>query len=106
MPKYTYLAVNDAGDTVKGVLSAETATLVNTALFERELQPIRVAPKKSIWQFEITKKKVPRKELMHFSRQLGVFVKAGIPILDALEVISSEMSNKLFKAALEDMAEA
>ena len=52
--------------------------------------------RKSILQLEITKKKVPRKDLMHFSRQLSVFIKAGIPILDALETIESETSNKFF----------
>jgi type IV pilus assembly protein PilC len=40
---------------------------------------------------------------MHFSRQLGVFVKAGIPIMEALEVISEETTDKLLKAALLDM---
>jgi type IV pilus assembly protein PilC len=52
--------------------------------------------RKSIWQFELTAKKVPRKELMHFSRQLAVFIKAGIPIIDALDVIREEMPNKHF----------
>lgn len=61
--------------------------------------------KKSILQFEITAKKVPRKELMHFSRQLAVFIKAGIPILDALEAIHEEMGNKLFRSIVEDVIE-
>lgn len=59
--------------------------------------------KKSILQFEITKKKVPRKDLMHFSRQLAVFIKAGIPILDALEAIHEEMGNKFFRIIVEDV---
>lgn len=59
--------------------------------------------KKSILQLELTKKRVPRKDLMHFSRQLGVFIKAGIPILDALETIESETGNKFFKQILGDM---
>ena len=54
----------------------------------------KLIEKKSILQFEITKKKVPRKDIMHFSRQLGVFVKAGIPILDALEVIAEETTEQ------------
>ncbi len=37
---------------------------------------------------------------MHFSRQLAVFINAGIPILDALEVITEETSDHLFKKAL------
>ena len=62
-------------------------------------------PKKSVLQFEITKKKVPRKDLMHFSRQLAVFIKAGIPILDALEAITEEMGNKQLAEIVDDVVE-
>jgi type IV pilus assembly protein PilC len=62
-----------------------------------------VRQKKSIWQAQLTKKKIPRKDLMHFSRQLGVFIKAGIPILDALETIESETGNKYFRSVLTDI---
>ena len=59
--------------------------------------------KTSIWQFELTPKKVPRKDLMQFSRQLAVFVKAGIPILEALNDITEETANKHFKKILVDI---
>jgi type IV pilus assembly protein PilC len=68
--------------------------------------PAKRSRAKGILQFEITKKKVPRKDLMHFSRQLAVFIKAGIPILDALEAIHEEMGNKAFRLVLEDIMEA
>jgi type IV pilus assembly protein PilC len=58
---------------------------------------------KKLMQLEITRNKVPRKELMHFSRQLAVFIKAGIPILDALEAIHEEMAHKFFRAVVEDI---
>ena len=54
-------------------------------------------------KFEITRKTVKRKEVMHFSRQLGVFVEAGIPIMEALEVIAEETTDKLLKRVLLDM---
>lgn len=67
---------------------------------------VSVEPKKkSILQFELTAKKVPRKDLMHFSRQLAVFIKAGIPILDALDTIHEEMGNKFFRSIVEDVSE-
>ena len=59
--------------------------------------------KKSLLQLEITQRKVPRKELMHFSRQMAVFIRAGIPVLDALETITEEMGNKIFKQTLLEM---
>ena len=58
------------------------------------------AARPSILKFELTRKKVPRKELMHFSRQLAVFIKAGIPILDALQAIQEEADNKAFQVVL------
>ena len=40
---------------------------------------------------------------MHFSRQLSVFVEAGIPIMEALELIAEETTDKLLKKVLLDM---
>jgi type IV pilus assembly protein PilC len=40
---------------------------------------------------------------MHFSRQLSVFVEAGIPIMEALEILSEETSDKLMKSVVLDM---
>ena len=42
---------------------------------------------------------------MHFSRQLSVFVQAGIPIMEALEVIATETPDKMLNRALGDMIE-
>lgn len=66
----------------------------------------KATKKKSILQLELTKKKVPRKDLMHFSRQLAVFIKAGIPIIDALEAIREEMGNKFFASIVNEIVEA
>src|SRR5690242_3065915 len=56
----------------------------------------------AVLQFELTPKKVKRKDLMHFSRQMAVFIKAGIPIIDALETIASEVKHKFFKLVLDE----
>jgi len=50
-------------------------------------------------------RRVKRKELMHFSRQLAVFVRAGVPILDALETMSEEIADKRLHGAVADVAE-
>ena len=76
---------------------------MHLALLERGYQSIEVSQKKSILKFEITKKMVPRKAVMHFSRQLAVFVKAGVPIMEALQVIAEETPDKLMQSALLDM---
>jgi type IV pilus assembly protein PilC len=83
---------------------ASSSGAAHLALLERGYQPLEVTEKsRGVLQFEITKKTVHRKDIMHFSRQLAVFVKAGIPIMEALEVIGDETTDKLLKAALADM---
>ena len=43
---------------------------------------------------------------MNFTRQLAVFMKAGVPIMEALEVIVEETQNKLLKSVLEDVIDS
>jgi type IV pilus assembly protein PilC len=102
---FKYSAIDVAGNRVSGTEDAHTRGAAHLALLDRGFESVQVSEKKSILQFEITKKKVARKELMHFSRQLAVFVKAGIPIMEALDVIAEETTDKLLKAAILDMNE-
>jgi type IV pilus assembly protein PilC len=106
MPKYKYTATDAAGASVTGVLEGATPTAVGLALMERDLDVSALSEHRSIMQFEITKKRVPRKELMQFSRQLAVFLRSGIPVIDALSVIQEELPKKsLFRDVLQDMIE-
>ncbi len=105
MEKFRYKAVNDGGDKVSGTEEAASRGAAHLALLDRGYQSVELNEKRSLLQLEVTKKRVPRKDIMHFSRQLAVFVKAGIPIMEALEVISEETTDKLLKAALLDMIE-
>jgi type IV pilus assembly protein PilC len=68
--------------------------------------PAKQSRLQSLMKFEITAKKVKRKDLMHFSRQLAVFLEAGVPITDALSAIEEEAANKFFAAILADVREA
>ena len=60
--------------------------------------------RKSILQFEITPKKIKPELVMNFARQSSSFVRAGIPILDAIEVIRGDATNKKFIEVMDDLA--
>jgi type IV pilus assembly protein PilC len=100
---YRYNALDEEGKRVRGKEKARSMSAAHLMLVERGLQSIDVKEQKSILKFEITKKTVSRKDIMHFSRQLSVFIEAGVPIMEALEVISEESTDKLLKQALVDM---
>ncbi len=105
MEKYRFSAVDDTGRKVTGTETAASPGAVHLALLERGYETIEVSQKKSILQFEVTKKTVSRKAVMHFSRQLSVFVRAGIPIMEALQVIAEETPDKLLQTGIYDMIE-
>ena len=106
MKKFKFKALDDQGKTVTGVEKAPTSGAAHMALMHRNLQPSEVVEKRDILKFEITKKLVPRKEVMNFSRQLAVFMRAGIPIMESLEVILEETSGKMLRVVLVDMIDS
>jgi type IV pilus assembly protein PilC len=105
MAKYSYTAVSEAGERKKGVIQADHPNDARIALVDRGLYGVEVTEKQSVWKTEITKKRVPRAELMNFSRQLGAFVRAGIPIIDAIETLRAETTNDQFRGVLAQVSE-
>jgi type IV pilus assembly protein PilC len=104
--KFRYSALDEDGKRITGVEEAKSSGAAHVALLAKGLQPLEVGEKTSILKFEITKKKVPRQDVMNFTRQLAVFMRAGIPIMEALEVIVEETQNKMLKNVLNDMVDS
>jgi type IV pilus assembly protein PilC len=103
MARFRYSAATPEGVVVKGTESLPDIAAVYQALSDRKLQPISVTERKNPLQFEITKKKVKKRDLMHLCRQLAVFVRSGVTVMDALEVLAEESSDKVMSKALSGM---
>jgi type IV pilus assembly protein PilC len=103
MPKFAYAAIDPTGTAVEGVTKADTIGSARAMLVEQNLFPTKIEETKGMLDFELTKEKVKKKELMHFTRQLAVFVKAGIPITDALETIGDETEDVALRRALSNL---
>src|SRR5262245_28608644 len=105
MPKFSYVAVGPDGRTVTGVHTDKNLTQAEQALSGQALRLTRLEQKPSLLQFEITTSRVKASDLMHFSRQLSAFLKAGIPILDALAVLTAETDRTALKRVLTEISE-
>ena len=104
--QFKFEAIDESGKKISGTESATSSGALHVALLARGLEPLEVKQKQGILSFQITKKRVPAKEVMNFSRQLAVFMKAGIPIMEALEVIVEETSGKMMRHVLQEVIES
>jgi type IV pilus assembly protein PilC len=66
---------------------------------------VRTPEKKSLLKMEITPARVKREEIMHLSRQLGAFVHAGLPILDAVRILGEEAKSSTLRKVLVEIEE-
>ena len=105
MPKFAYAAIDPNGAAVEGITKADTIGDARKVLMGQNLYPTKLTEHKGALQFELTQEKVKKKELMHFTRQLAVFVKAGIPITEALETIGDETEDVALRRCLSSMVE-
>jgi type IV pilus assembly protein PilC len=106
MPKFRYVAMDPSGTTVKGMLEAPSAVRARNDLLGRDLRLLDFKERKRFAEIEITPKKIRPAEVMVFSRQLASFLRAGIPILDALEMLSEDASDKLLGQMLVEVIDA
>jgi len=103
MPRYQFSAAAADGSVITGIEKSNGVNDVRSILLDQDLQPISIAEKKGILQFEITKKTVKKRELMHLCRQLAVFIRSGVSVIEAFLVLSEESSDKLLRNALDGM---
>ena len=100
MAKYRYHATTEEGQRIHGVAQATSIKTAMAGLVEQGYDVSTLKAKRNVLQFEITRKKLKQDELMHFSRQLSAFVRAGIPLIEALEVIEEETEDKVLREVL------
>jgi type IV pilus assembly protein PilC len=103
MPKFAYVAVAADGQEAKGVEKAESRAAFELALYDRELRDIQVKEKKGFLQSELSGPRVKRDDLMHLSRQLAAFVRAGLPVLEAVHTIGAESDNSSVRRVMNDI---
>lgn len=90
MPKFAYVALAPDGATATGVHEAPTLAAARMALVQQQLRVTRIEPKAAWTQLELTPSRLKPVDLMHVSRQMSAFLRAGIPILDAIQAIGEE----------------
>lgn len=105
MATFTYKAKTSNGQTVTGVLTAESSQAALRALDERALFPIAVNEGGKAARAVLTgrKKKVKLRVLTSFYSQLSDLLRAGVPVLRAIDVLGRQQSNPVLAEILKEI---
>src|SRR6266704_6772874 len=106
MAKFRYQATTEAGSRTRGVATATSLKTAMAGLVEQGFTGRQLKPKRNALKFQITKETLPQGALMHFSRQLSAFIRAGIPLIEAIEVIEEEADDKTLRMVLQGVRES
>ena len=104
MPIYSYVAMNEQRQRVKGKFIAENETELASALAKQNLYLVSSTVYKdatSSSNFKVTSGKVPVKELTGFCRQFAIMLTAGITVVDCLEILKRQQYSYSFKTVLQ-----
>jgi type IV pilus assembly protein PilC len=103
MTAYAYVATETDGRVATGRAKAADREAAETMLHGRGLLEVRLTEKKGLLQTEIMAKRVKREEIMHLSRQLGAFVHAGLPLVDAVHTLGGESANSSIRTMMAEV---
>ena len=100
---FSYIATNAESGVVRGELRAVGEENVLVQLERMGLAPVSVSKKKeSILDMNLTFfEKVPPTDIYNFTRQLSVMLKAGVPLVDALDSVHSDQTNPLLNKTID-----
>lgn len=89
---FHYQGINLSNQCLNGTINAPTLILAKVALGKQGITPIQVHQK-----YQWFKQRIPSKEIGLFTVQLATMTKAGIPLLQSIEMISKGQRNKRFQ---------
>ena len=102
MSQFEFRGTSRTGETVTGVRAAPTRAALDSILRRESITPHKIVEKGR--EIAIPKfkwgEKVKSKELAVFTRQFSVMIDAGLPLVQCLEILSSQQENKAFARML------
>jgi len=122
MKKFSYTGTDRYKKRVKGELTAKNlfeakSQLRGKKISQATLREIRVVEKaskskktnKSALDLQITWGpfgNISNKELLIFTKKLATMTRSGLPIMDSLRLVQSQISNKVFQNVLQDIVDS
>jgi len=102
MPKFKWEGKNKQGTAQSGVLEAKNESVARASLSAQGIKVNKIS--KSIGDIEINipglKQKIKTADLVIFTKQFATMIDAGLPLVQCLDILSSQQPNLTFKKVL------
>ncbi len=107
MPSFTYKAVNESGQAVTGVVTAENHQVALRMLDEQALFPIHVEEGTAVSRSKLTgsRRKIKLRYITVFYSQLADLLRAGVPMLRALDVLTRQNAHPVLTEIVKEVRE-
>lgn len=112
MPHFSYKGRDGSGNLVDGVLESAASGMAADLLLSRGITPLSIketrarATTGSGVEIALFKQKVGHVDILLFSRQLHTLLKAGVPIMRALNGLQESATNPAMKDVIRDVRES
>ena len=106
MPTFAYTARNAEGRTITGVLTAENENQALRSLDEQALFPVEVREGGVVKRLGGGKKKVRSTAVAMMYSQFSDLLRAGVPALRSLDVLSKQSSSPVLREVVQEVRES
>jgi len=108
MPTFVYTGKTTGGEVKKGEIEAASVAQATAALRRQQIVPSAVKKKggfslAALNDIKLFKKPIKTKDIVVFSRQFATMIDAGLPLVQCLDILSSQQENPEFKRILLDV---
>src|SRR5512132_3712990 len=100
MPVFAYAGRAIGGQTARGELNAADRDAAIGQLRSQGITVATIEEKKKSKMFGEQKQKITDKDLVVFTRQFATMIDAGLPLVQCLEILSTQTDNKAFGKVL------
>jgi type IV pilus assembly protein PilC len=95
-----------SGEIIEGVYVAQSEAALRHELEEKGLHVLALRPRLAIGNFSFAaNRKITRHEFLVFNQELATLLKAGMPLVQSLDILRTRLTNPLFKSVLDDVHE-
>lgn len=96
-----------SGEIIEGIYVAQNESALRRELEDKGLHVLSLKPRLGFGglSFGGERRKITRHEFLVFNQELATLLKAGLPLVQSLDILRSRLSNPLFKSVLDDVYE-